>query len=55
MNITVYLASSEGKDPALKEAERAFGTWKRPGSSLSSSSMLSCSMRGSRGSSPPKT
>jgi uncharacterized protein (TIGR00730 family) len=27
MNITVYLASSEGKDPALKEAVRAFGTW----------------------------
>ena len=24
MNITVYLASSEGKDPALKEAVRAF-------------------------------
>ena len=27
MNITVYLASSEGKDPTLREAVRAFGTW----------------------------
>ena len=27
MNITVYLGSSEGKDPALKEAVRALGTW----------------------------
>lgn len=27
MNITVYLASSEGKDPTLKEAVREFGTW----------------------------
>ncbi len=27
MNITVYLASSEGKDPALREAVREFGTW----------------------------
>ena len=27
MNITVYLGSSEGNDPALKQAVRALGTW----------------------------
>ena len=27
MNITVYLGSSEGKDPARKQAVRALGTW----------------------------
>ena len=27
MNITVYLGSSEGKDPALKQAVRALGAW----------------------------
>lgn len=27
MNITVYLGANEGKDPTLKEAVRALGTW----------------------------
>ena len=27
MNITVYLGSNEGKDPALKAAARELGTW----------------------------
>ncbi|MBR2603324.1 MAG: TIGR00730 family Rossman fold protein [Clostridia bacterium] len=27
MNITVYLRANEGKDPTLKEAVRALGTW----------------------------